>query len=100
VREFVEQAFHSAGIGIAWQGKGVREIGVDKADGRVLVRVNPKFFRPTEVSILQADYSKAARQLGWNPDVTFTELVGLMVKEDLRQAGAQKLCADGPADKA
>jgi len=98
VREFVEQAFNSVGIRIAWQGAGIQESGVDQVSGRVLVRVDPRFFRPTEVSILQADYSKAARQLGWQPGVSFAELVGLMVKEDLRRTEAQKLC-DGSADE-
>jgi GDPmannose 4,6-dehydratase len=99
VREFVEQAFNSVRVGITWQGKGVQEIGVDQADGRVLVRVDPRFFRPTEVSILRADYGKAAQDLGWRPGITFAELVGIMVKEDLRQAAAQKLSADGADEK-
>ncbi|MDR3590928.1 MAG: GDP-mannose 4,6-dehydratase [Negativicutes bacterium] len=98
VREFVEAAFSSAGIPLAWQGAGLEEIGVNEASGEVVVRIDPRFFRPTEVSILQADYSKAARQLGWQPGVTFAELVSLMVREDLRRQ-SRKLPGDGPADK-
>lgn len=94
VREFVELAFGGVGVDLAWQGSGVGETGVDQATGRVLVRVDPQFFRPTEVSILEADYSKAARQLGWRPAVSFAELVGLMVQEDLRRTEAEKRFAD------
>ncbi len=86
VREFVERAFRWVDIEIDWEGKGIEEVGKNQATGEVLVRIDPRFFRPTEVSILLADYSKARRQLGWKPTVAFLELVSLMVDEDLRRA--------------
>lgn len=89
VREFVEKAFLSVGVGITWQGEGVEEIGLNQADGKILVRVDPAFFRPTEVSILQADCSKATRQLGWRPACSFAQLVEMMVREDVRLAQTQ-----------
>jgi GDPmannose 4,6-dehydratase len=92
VREFVEQAFSNVGIAIAWQGTGVDEVGIDSAGGKTLVRIDPRFFRPTEVDILLADSSKAKRVLGWRPTVSFAELVRLMLDEDLRQAEKDLLC--------
>lgn len=83
VREFVEIAFRSVGMEIAWQGKGVDEIGVDKATGNIVVKVNPKFFRPAEVDILLGDPTKAERALGWRREIPFAELVSRMVKNDM-----------------
>ena len=82
VREFVELAFECVDVRIAWQGTGVDEVGVDSRTGRVLVRVDSKHFRPTEVNYLQGDYSKAKAQLGWQPRVAFGELVREMVAAD------------------
>lgn len=83
VREFVEKAFEYVGINIIWKGKGVNEVGVDKRTGKILVRVDPKYFRPTEVHVLQGDYSKAKEKLGWEPTVRFEQLVEIMMKHDL-----------------
>ena len=84
VREFCTLAFHYAGIELDWQGKGIDEKGIDRATGRVLVEVDPRFFRPTEVDQLLGDPTKAKTMLGWNPRKTsFDELVRLMVSHDL-----------------
>lgn len=84
VREFCTLAFHYAGIELEWQGKGVDEKGVDRATGRVLVEVDPRYFRPAEVEQLLGDPTKARTQLGWNPRKTpFDQLVRLMVQHDL-----------------
>lgn len=86
VREFCTLAFHEAGIELEWKGEGVDEKGIDKATGRVLVEVDPKFFRPTEVEQLCGDPSKAKKLLGWNPTKTsFQDLVKIMVKHDLNR---------------
>ncbi len=85
VREFVEATFRHAGMTVEWRGSGVDEVGVDEK-GRVVVSVDRRYFRPTEVAFLQGDASKARRQLGWAPRTTFTELVGEMVDADLRRA--------------
>ena len=85
VREFVTLAFKEAGIEIEWQGSGVEEKGIDKKTGKVLIEVDPKFFRPTEVELLLGDPTKAKNKLGWNPRQTsFEQLVKLMVKSDLK----------------
>lgn len=85
VREFCTLAFHEAGIELQWQGEGVDEKGIDTATGRVLVEVDPKYFRPCEVDQLLGNPAKAKSVLGWNPTKTsFAELVSLMVKHDMR----------------
>lgn len=83
VREFVESAFSHVNVDIEWQGEGVDKKGIDKATGKVLVEVDPKYFRPTEVDLLIGDPSKAKEELGWEPEVKFKELVQLMVQSDL-----------------
>lgn len=83
VREFAQVAFAQAGINIQWSGEGVDEIGVDQASGKVVVKVNPKFFRPAEVNILIGNPSKAEKELGWHRKVTFEELVAGMVANDM-----------------
>lgn len=84
VREFVEIAFKTAGIEIEWSGKGVDEIGKDKATGKTVVKVNPKFFRPAEVDILLGNPQKAESVLGWKREIDFPELVKRMVENDLQ----------------
>ena len=85
VREFTTLAFKEAGIALDWQGEGIAEKGIDKASGKVLVEVDPKYFRPTEVDQLLGDPSKAKRVLGWSPTKTsFTDLIRIMVQHDLR----------------
>ena len=84
VREFCDLAFKEAGIELRWEGSGVKERGIDIATNRVLVEVDPKYFRPCEVEQLLGDPSKAKEKLGWNPTRTsFKELVRLMVQHDL-----------------
>ena len=85
VREFAETAFRHAGIEIEWQGSGINEIGINKADGRTVVRVNENFFRPAEVDILLGDPSKAQEKLGWKREISFSQLVERMVRNDLER---------------
>ena len=92
VREFVDQAFAEIGIKMAWQGTGVDEKGIDSATGKVLVEVDPRYFRPTEVDLLLGDPAKAKQKLGWTPRVTFRELVKMMVKADLTEAERDMFC--------
>lgn len=84
VREFTELAFREAGIDIEWEGEGVNEIGRDADSGKVLVEVDPMFYRPTEVDLLIGDPSKARERLGWKTKVSFEELVRMMVKNDMK----------------
>ncbi|MCC8958180.1 GDP-mannose 4,6-dehydratase [Bradyrhizobium sp. Pear77] len=86
VREFVELAFAEVGRSIEWRGKGVEEIGVDKASGNTLVQIDPTYFRPTEVDLLIGDASKARAKLGWAPKTPFAQLVKEMVASDLVEA--------------
>lgn len=84
VREFATLAFARAGINLRWKGEGVNEKGIDKATGRVLVEVDPRFFRPAEVEQLLGNPTKARETLGWNPQATsFEELVNIMVDHDI-----------------
>lgn len=84
VREFVSIAFAEVGITVTWAGQGVMEKGIDEATGRVLVEVDPRYFRPTEVDLLIGDYTKAKEILGWEPTTSFAEMVEDMVRSDLR----------------
>ena len=90
VRDFVDAAARELGIAIAWKGKGVDEIGAD-AQGKVIVRVDPRYFRPTEVEALLGDPTKAKQKLGWTTKITFHELVAEMVREDLKSAQRDEL---------
>lgn len=92
VREFVELAFSHVGINVEWQGEGIDEKGIDSATGRILVEIDPRYFRPTEVELLLGDPSKAKAQLGWKPRVTFIELCSMMVKADLEEARRDEYC--------
>jgi GDPmannose 4,6-dehydratase len=92
VREFVELAFNRVGINIAWRGQGVEEQGLDAASGEVLVSVDPRYFRPTEVELLWGDPTKAREKLGWQPRMAFSELVNMMVDEDLKATQKDLLC--------
>jgi len=85
VREFIEEAFKVAGFEIYWEGRGLEEKGRDAKTGKVLVEISPEFYRPAEVDVLLGDYSKAKKILGWEPKMTFKELVRIMVEEDLRR---------------
>jgi GDPmannose 4,6-dehydratase len=85
VREFIELAFKYAGCEIAWHNSGVDEIGKDTKSGKTLVKVNKKYFRPTEVEYLLGDSSKAREKLGWESKMSFKELVELMVQKDMER---------------
>lgn len=97
VREFVEKAFSYAGIEIEWKGEGIEEKGVIKSvdgrwadllkPGKVVIEIDPKYFRPTEVEHLQADITKAREKLGWEPRTTFDELIMIMVDYDMLAVG-------------
>jgi len=90
VREFVDAAAAELGMSITWKGKGVEERGYDTS-GRVVVSVDPRYFRPTEVQSLLGDATKAMDDLGWKPRITFDELVAEMVREDLKAAERDEL---------
>ncbi|MFA5352897.1 MAG: GDP-mannose 4,6-dehydratase [Thermodesulfovibrionales bacterium] len=92
VREFVEAAFHEVGISVRWEGEGVQEKGYNRETGELLVEIDPRYFRPTEVETLLGDPTKAKQRLGWSPKVSFQELVGEMVREDLKEAERDNLC--------
>ncbi|AXH98435.1 GDP-mannose 4,6-dehydratase [Sporosarcina sp. PTS2304] len=83
VREFVEKAFAEVDVNIEWQGTGIDEKGIDIATGRVIVAVNPAFFRPTEVDLLLGNPAKAIEKLGWKRKTSFEEMVKMMVDEDM-----------------
>ena len=86
VREFITMAFKEAGIVLRWEGNGIDEKGIDEANGKTLVEIDPRYFRPAEVELLIGDPSKAMIKLGWKPRVQLPELVSMMVKSDLQHA--------------
>lgn len=90
VREFVEIAFAELGRRIEWRGAGVDETGLDVATGNVLVRVDPRYFRPTEVDLLIGDASKARQKLGWSPECSFADMVREMVAGDFATAREER----------
>lgn len=90
VREFVETAARDIGIHITWRGQGVEEVGLDAA-GKTIVRVDLRYFRPSEVENLLGDPTKAKEKLGWTPKISFQELVSEMVREDLKSAKRDEL---------
>lgn len=83
VREFVEEAFKVVDIDIIWKGEGINELGVDNKTGKELVKINPKYFRPAEVDLLWGNPVKARKELGWQPKISFEQLVEGMVNYDL-----------------
>ncbi|MFA4828085.1 MAG: GDP-mannose 4,6-dehydratase [Thermodesulfovibrionales bacterium] len=92
VREFAVLAFKEAGINIKWVGKGADEKGVNEETNEVLIEVDKNYFRPTEVDVLEGNASKAKEKLGWQPKVTFRELVKTMLIADLKEAERELLC--------
>jgi len=83
IREFAEAAFAKVDISLRWEGQGADEIGVDSADSRTLIRIDPIYFRPTEVDLLIGDFGKAKRDFGWEPEIGFDQMVTDMVNRDL-----------------
>ena len=98
VRDFVEKSAEELGIRIKWSGSGVDEVGIDEDSGNTIVRIDPRYFRPTEVDTLLGDPTKAREELGWTPKVSFGELVAEMVAEDLKSAEKDKLMLDSGYD--
>lgn len=94
VREFVTNAFSEVNIHIEWQGTDLDEVGRDSATGETVVRVDRRYFRPTEVEFLLGDASKARRQLDWSPRVTLEEMIEMMVRHDLQEAKRDRLCQE------
>lgn len=95
IRAFAELAFSHVGITLKWQGRGVDEKGVDAATGKVIIEVDPKYFRPTEVDLLVGDASKAHRDLGWSHECSFETLVKEMMESDVHLFRKEKHLRDG-----
>ena len=85
VREFVEEAFREVGIEVRWEGQGVNEKGYDSQTGKLLVDVNPEFYRPAEVEYLWGDCTKAEKELNWKRKVDFRGLVAMMMNADMQE---------------
>ncbi len=82
VKDFINESFKNLDIEILWEGNGLNQVGYNKANGEVIVDIDPKYFRPTDVNHLLGDSSKAKRLLNWEPKVKFEELVKIMVESD------------------
>ncbi len=95
IRDFVTMAFRHAGFEMAWRGHGLEEKGIDAASGKVLVEVDPAYFRPTEVDLLLGDATKAREKLGWTPRHSLEELVREMMEHDLAEARKERYLKDG-----
>ena len=93
VREFIERAGTALGMRVEWRGSGVEEQGVDAVSGKAVVKIDPRYFRPTEVDTLLGDPSKAKATLGWSAKTSFDELVREMVAFDLDEAKRDRLVA-------
>ena len=94
VRDFVELSFKEVGIQILWQGSGIDEKGINKATGEIVVEVDKRYFRPTEVDLLLGDATKAKEKLGWQPVTTLEELCSMMVKADIAETKKDLLCKE------
>ena len=90
IRDFCLQAFKEAGMEIEFRGEGVEEKAYDKETGRVIIEVDPKYFRPTEVDLLLGDSAKARKKLGWEPKYDLAALISEMVEEDMKEAKREK----------
>ncbi len=95
VRTFIDWAFSEVGISLEWKGEGVHEKGINKADGKILIEIDEKYFRPAEVDLLVGDASKAKKNLGWEPKYSVEELCREMVKSDLELFKRDKYLLDG-----
>jgi len=94
VREFVEVAANQVGIKIKWEGKGDEEVGINIKTNKIIIQIDKRYFRPTEVETLLGDSSKAKNKLNWQPKISFQELVSEMMSADLNEAKKDKLCSD------
>ena len=88
VRSFVNLAFAAANMDIEWQGKGIDEIAINKANGKTVVSINPEFYRPAEVELLLGDASKAKEKLGWEATTTLEEMAQMMVDADIKRVAS------------
>ena len=95
VRDFITMAFKEAGILIEWKGSGIDEKGIDSATGKILVEIDPRYFRPAEVDLLIGDPSKAFSKLSWKPKVQLPQLVKMMVSNDIKLAQKEQYLAKG-----
>ena len=95
VRDFVSMAFSRAGLNLRWSGSGIDEKGIEDSTGRVLVEIDPRYFRPAEVDLLLGDPAKAKAKLGWEPKVKLPELVEMMVDADLKKAEEERYLRSG-----
>jgi GDPmannose 4,6-dehydratase len=86
VRDFCLMAFREAGIDIEFVGKGIHEKGLEKSTGKVIIEIDPRYFRPTEVDLLMGDASRARKKLGWKPKYTLNTLLKEMIREDTKEA--------------
>lgn len=91
VREFVELAYQAVGINIEWHGKGLEEYGIDKKTGKVIVKIDPQFYRPSEVDFLLGKADKAKSVLKWEPKTSFNELLNIMIDSDLKKVAKEAL---------
>ncbi len=98
VRKFIEMAFQEVGINIEWKGEGVDEKGINKENGKVIVEIDPRYFRPTEVDLLVGDASKAKKKLGWEPKYTVADLCREMVQSDMKLFEKDKYLLEGGHD--
>ena len=89
VREFIEECMKLLKIDFAWQGKGIKEVGIDRKTKKILIRIDPKYYRPAEVDLLLGDPSKAEKKLGLKPRTTFKKLVKIMLEADLKKEGVK-----------
>lgn len=94
VREFVELVFKELGIEIEWHGQGIDEYGINKETGKVIVKIDPQYYRPSEVDLLLGKADKAEKLLGWKPKTSFKELVKIMVEADYKKAANEKRASD------
>ncbi|MEC9376486.1 MAG: GDP-mannose 4,6-dehydratase, partial [Candidatus Neomarinimicrobiota bacterium] len=85
VREFIERSFAVLGESLSWEGSGEKEVGILESTGKSVVKIDPCYYRPTEVDLLIGDASKAERELGWMPKTTFKDLVQIMVEADYKK---------------
>ena len=93
IREFAEAAFGELGIDLQWEGEDEDEVAIDKSSGKTVIRIDPLYFRPTEVELLVGDYSKAKRDFGWEPEISFEKMVSDMVSRDLLLAQQEQVSA-------
>lgn len=91
IRNFCEMSFKELGIDIEWQGKGIEEKGIDKTTGKVIIEIDPRYFRPAEVDLLLGDATKAKQILGWTPKYTLPMMIKEMIEEDYKEAKKEKL---------